>query len=183
MLLFWSTVKVSHIKTEKDSLFAKVNGSLSWTSSAQALMRPSLSAAARAISSTRPPLAVFTMKAPTNTRWSNDSVHNKGTHKHTMVNWKCSQRRPIQTHDGQLKVFTMKAPTNTRWSNDSVHNEGPYKHTMVNWKCSQWRPIQTHKGQMTVFTIRAHKNTRWSIESVHNEGPYKHTMVKWQCSQ
>ena len=41
-----------------------LNGSFSCTSSAAALIRPSFSAAAKAFSSTRPPRAVFTKKAP-----------------------------------------------------------------------------------------------------------------------
>ena len=42
-----------------------LKGSLSWTSNAAALIRPSFSAEARAFSSTRPPRAVLTRKAPT----------------------------------------------------------------------------------------------------------------------
>jgi hypothetical protein len=45
-------------------LFDKLNGSLSWTSSAAALIRESFNAAAKACSSTRPPRAVFIRNAP-----------------------------------------------------------------------------------------------------------------------
>ena len=52
------------INVQGDLLAAKTNGSFSWTSRAAARMRPSLRAAASACSSTSPPLAVFTRKAP-----------------------------------------------------------------------------------------------------------------------
>ena len=45
-------------------LFANTRGSLSWTSRAPARILPSFNAAARACSSTRPPLAVLMRKAP-----------------------------------------------------------------------------------------------------------------------
>ena len=46
-------------------LVEKLNGSFSWTSNAAARIRPSFNAAARACSSTSPPLAVFIKNAPT----------------------------------------------------------------------------------------------------------------------
>lgn len=53
---------------QRYSLFVREKGSLSCTSSAAARIRPSLSAEARASSSTRPPRAVLMRKAPTQER-------------------------------------------------------------------------------------------------------------------
>lgn len=47
------------------SLVEKLNGSFSWTSNAAARILPSFNAAARACSSTSPPLAVLIKNAPT----------------------------------------------------------------------------------------------------------------------
>lgn len=46
--------------------WSTLNGSFSWTSKAAALIRPCFNAVASASSSTKPPRAVFTRKAPKN---------------------------------------------------------------------------------------------------------------------